>query len=316
MSSKTESNRETAKKLYEAMGMTDAALRDTDTAHLVINGNMVVGEHLVPGLEVEPTETKNGVRVTVRVLEGAIIKNPVHMCFGILPEEGLQEIEMNTIIQKNSSVSILAHCTFPNAVKVVHKMDASIEIQDGASYTYLERHVHGKKSGITVLPKARVTLGKHARFATDFELLSGRVGEINIDYETTCSDFSVLEMNAKINGTGDDRINIREIGHLKGEGARGVLTSRIAVRDRARAEVYNKLTASAPFARGHVDCKEIVQDEGVATAVPIVEVNHPKAHVTHEAAIGSVDDKQLETLMARGLNEDDAVELIIQGLLS
>jgi Fe-S cluster assembly scaffold protein SufB len=76
------------------------------------------------------------------------------------------------------------------------------------------------------------------------------------------------------------------------------------------------LTADAAFARGHVDCKEIVQDNGVATAVPIVEVHHPKAHITHEAAIGSVDSKQLETLMSRGLSEDDAVELIINGLLS
>jgi Fe-S cluster assembly scaffold protein SufB len=74
--------------------------------------------------------------------------------------------------------------------------------------------------------------------------------------------------------------------------------------------------ADAPFARGHVDCKEIVQGQGVARAVPIVEVNHPTAHVTHEAAIGRVDSKQLETLMARGLSEDEAVELIIEGLLS
>jgi len=59
-----------------------------------------------------------------------------------------------------------------------------------------------------------------------------------------------------------------------------------------------------------------VQDNGVATAVPVVEVRHPKAHITHEAAIGSVDSKQLETLMSRGLNEDDAVEIIINGLLS
>ena len=50
--------------------------------------------------------------------------------------------------------------------------------------------------------------------------------------------------------------------------------------------------------------------------VPVVDVQHPKAHVTHEAAIGSVDTKQLETLMSRGLTEDEAVELIIQGLLT
>ena len=88
------------------------------------------------------------------------------------------------------------------------------------------------------------------------------------------------------------------------------------MRGKARAEVFNKLIADAPYARGHVDCKEIVQDEASANAVPIVEVRNPHAHVTHEAAIGSVDSKQLETLMSRGLTEDEASDLIIQGLLS
>ena len=122
-------------------------------------------------------------------------------------------------------------------------------------------------------------------------------------------------MTAKINGFGDDVIKIREVGNLLGEYATGVLTSRIAAREQARAEVYSKIYANAPHARGHVDCKEIIQGDGVAQAVPIVEVAHPKARITHEAALGSVDTKQLETLMARGLSEEEATELIISGLL-
>jgi len=98
--------------------------------------------------------------------------------------------------------------------------------------------------------------------------------------------------------------------------ARGVLTTKIAIRDRAKAEVYNILTASAPYARGHVDCKEIVQGQAQAKAVPVIEVSDSKAHITHEAALGSVDSKQLQTLMSRGLSEDEGVELIIKGLLS
>jgi len=40
-----------------------------------------------------------------------------------------------------------------------------------------------------------------------------------------------------------------------------------------------------------------------------------RAKVTHEAAIGSVDKKQLETLMSRGLDESEAVDVIVRGLL-
>ena len=127
---------------------------------------------------------------------------------------------------------------------------------------------------------------------------------------------SVLDMAARISGRGDDQIRIHEKANLKEEGAHGVLRTNIAVRETAKAEIKNTMVASAAFARGHVDCKEIVQDKAIANAIPIVEVHHPKAHVTHEASIGSVDSKQLETLLCRGLTEDDATNLIIEGLLS
>ncbi len=119
-------------------------------------------------------------------------------------------------------------------------------------------------------------------------------------------------------GPGDRSIfRVRDLSlELVGEHAHGVLTSNISVRQQATAEVSNTLIATAPHARGHVDCKEIVVDQAVAHAVPIVEVRHEKAHVTHEAALGSVDGKQLETLMSRGLTEDRATDLIIEGLLA
>ncbi len=287
-----------------------------DAASLVIHGNQVVGAHLVPGLEVDATERPDGVAAVVTVKRGVRIEHPVHMCFGLLPEKGRQHIELRVTMESGSRASLMAHCTFPNAVEVTHSMEADIVVEDGAEYAYFERHVHGRDGGVLVLPRARVTVGEDARFKTEFELIRGRVGEIDIDYETSVAARSVLEMVARISGRGDDVIKINEKGRLEGEHARGVLTSYIAVRDRARAEVRNTLVASAAYARGHVDCKEIVKDQATASAIPVVDVKHPKAHVTHEASIGSVDTKQLETLMSRGLDEDEAAELIIRGLLS
>jgi Fe-S cluster assembly scaffold protein SufB len=296
---------------------TDAnILSDPETAHLVIDQNRVLGMNAVQGLTVDVDELEDGISAMIDVSEGTIIRKTVHLCFGVIPESGVQRIIMRVHAHKKSKISVLAHCVFPNAVDVQHIMDAQIDIDDGAEYSYLEKHIHSPQGGVKVYPKAAVSLGEKAKFKTEFELIRGRVGLIDIDYETTGGSGSTLEMLARVNGIENDVIVIRETAHLVGDYARGVLTTKIAVRDTAKAEVYNKLTASAPYARGHVDCKEIVQDQGVATATPIVEVKHPKAHVTHEAAIGSVDSKQLETLMSRGLSEDEAVELIIQGLLS
>jgi len=305
-----------AQKLSKASGLKHTDITRDDVAHLFLHHHDVVSSQLVPGLHVETKPYKDGIFVSIRVDENTKIAKPVHMCFGMLPETGVQHIYMDAVISSGAYLDVIAHCTFPNAVDVKHLMDATIEIQDHAHYAYFERHVHGDHGGIQVIPQSKITVKDHGHFSSEFELLKGRVGLIDMKYETTCQAFGVMEMNARINGKKDDRIKINEIGHLVGEYARGVLTSRVAVRDRARADIFNTITASAAYARGHVDCKEIIQDQGIAKATPIVEVSHPKAHVTHEASLGSVDSKQLQTLMARGLSEDDATDLIIEGLLS
>ncbi len=302
-------------ELLASIALEKEIMNDPETAHVVVDHDRVLGLRAVPGLNVDIDTIEDGIRARIRVDEGTVIGKTVHMCFGMLPKEGTQRIDMDVHVEKNASISILAHCTFPNAVDVRHIMDARIRVDDGASYSYLEKHVHGDHGGVKVIPKACIFLGENARFKTEFELVKGRVGEIDVDYETECGTGSTLEMTARINGSGDDVIRIREAGTLAAY-ATGVLTSKIAVSDNASAEIYNVLTAVGPYARGHVDCKEIVQGNATATATPIVDVRDSKAHITHEAAIGSVDSKQLQTLMSRGLSEDDATDLIIQGLLS
>jgi len=303
-------------QLYQSISVDPRHPFGDDVARVEVHENKVVGVHLVPGLKVEASETNDGIDAYIAVAEGAEIEKPVHICFGVLPETGLQHINLNIEIKQNSKASILAHCTFPNAKKVEHLMDASITIEPGARYSYFERHVHGPYGGVTVIPNAKIVVHEGGEFSTEFELIKGRAGRIRFDYVATCHARSVLEMTARINGRANDDIQIQETAHLVGEEARAALISHLALRDQARAEIYNTMTASAPRARGHVDCKEIVVGNAFAKAVPVVEVKHPMAHITHEAAIGSVDSKQLQTLLTRGLSEDEATDIIIEGLLS
>ncbi|HQH77344.1 MAG TPA: SufD family Fe-S cluster assembly protein, partial [Synergistaceae bacterium] len=52
-----------------------------------------------------------------------------------------------------------------------------------------------------------------------------------------------------------------------------------------------------------------------AEASPVVRVTHPEAELTHEAAIGRIADDKIEGLMAKGLDEEQAIDAIVAGLL-
>ncbi|HUJ19774.1 MAG TPA: SufD family Fe-S cluster assembly protein [Nitrospirota bacterium] len=305
-------------QLMQALGEAggDAAvLADQETAHLSVSGNSILSSRLVEGLEVDARETRNGISARVIVREGVNLRNPVHLCFGVLHKKGRQEIRMDVKLEKNSSATFIAHCIFPKAEKVVHKMDAKVEIGEGAEMRYSETHYHGLFGGIEVLPKLSVNVGKGGRYFTEFSLVNGRVGKLAIDYEVSTGEQAVAELVARVFGHADDEVKIREKVVLAGENARGLIKARVAIEDDAFAEITGITEGNAAGCRGHVDCMEIVKDRAVAKAIPLVQVNNPLAKVTHEAAIGSVDKRQLETLMAHGLSPEEAVDLIVKGIL-
>lgn len=305
-------------ELMEAFGEAGGdkgILANKETAHLVASGHKILSARDVKGLEVNAKETLTGISAQVTVKEGIKIRNPVHLCFGILHKKGTQKIKMDVKLQKNASAHFIAHCIFPRAEKVKHIMDAVVEIEDGAEMIYSETHYHGLYGGIEVIPRSMVKVGKNGRYFADFTLTTGRVGLLNIDYAVEAGENAVTELIARVFGHANDKIKIKEKVALSGENSRGLIKTRVALEDEALAEITGITEGKAAGARGHVDCIEIVKDNATATAIPIVSVTNALAKVTHEAAIGSVDKRQLETLMAHGLTPEEAVDIIVKGVL-
>ncbi len=290
-------------------------LANTGIAHLVASGHKILSARTIAGLEVRAKETWSGISARVTVKAGVKIQGAVHLCFGVLHKKGTQKIVMDVKLEKDASAHFIAHCIFPKAEKVRHIMDAVVDIGEGAEMRYSETHYHGLFGGIEVVPKLAVKVGKNGRYFTDFTLTAGRVGKLAIDYTVEADENAVAELVARVFGHANDVIKIRDKVLLSGPNARGLIKTRVAIEDDATAEVTGITEGNAAGARGHVDCMELVKDRAVAKAVPIVQVNNPLAKVTHEAAIGSVDKRQMETLMAHGLSPEEAVDVIVKGIL-
>lgn len=296
-------------------GVNPAPLLVANTAHLVAYGQKVVSVQEIPGLAMQAKLVGDEIQVSLTVKESVSITQPVHLCLGLFEPGGEQKIRLQLLLESAASASLMAHCLFTRPKSASHQMQAEIVLADGAHLRYTESHFHGPSGGMEVRPRACIHLGTGARIFSDFSLITGRVGLLDIDYDVEVGENAIAEFTSKIHGRGRDWIRIRERLVLAGNNARGLIKSRIAVADDAVAEVIGITEGNAAGARGHVDCLEIVRDRGQVSANPLVKVTHSQAKVTHEAAIGSVDHQQLETLMARGLDPNVAVDLIVSGIL-
>jgi uncharacterized protein len=286
--------------------------------HFYVEKNKVLSAFAPMGVIMRKQETKNGVEAKVIVKKGAKIAEPLFFCFGILKTKDSQFIVPNIEIQEGAEVKIIAHCSFPHALNVKHEMEALFKIGKNAKFTYEEYHYHGTKSGAVVFPKLNLKLNESAIFDSKFILSKGTVGRVKIEIEAELLKNSRISLETKVLGSSKkDNVVIIDKVWLKGENSKSLIKMRAAAKNGGTVLMQGETYALARGCVGHVDCQEIVVGQGsVARAVPIVEVKNDQARITHEASVGKINQKELETLMTRGLNEDEATELIINALMA
>jgi Fe-S cluster assembly protein SufB len=75
-----------------------------------------------------------------------------------------------------------------------------------------------------------------------------------------------------------------------------------------------KILPSAHGARNFTQCDSLlIGDQCAAHTFPYVEVKNPSATVEHEASTSKISEDQLFYCLQRGLSEEDAVNLIVNG---
>ena len=317
---KEDNDKEIVNKLLEnaelASEGTDIAskLHDAEMPRLLLHKNKIVGMKTIPGLEVNAKETKKGVRAEVRIKRGFKIDKPIYLCFGVLEDSFEQNIDMHFVAEENSNSKVYAFCTFPKGKKVSHIMKGLFELKKGAKFQYQEFHYHGK-DGAFVDTKIKVLAGEQSSFVTSFNLLYGAVGTLNYILNGYLDDKAKLISVAKVKSKNTDVVLVDENAELKGSESVTVLKSRLIASENSKAKFVGKVVGIGDNSRGHVDCKEILIDNGIAETIPQLKVINKKARLTHEAAIGSVDKKELQTLEARGLTREEAIDLIVKGML-
>jgi len=303
-------------EVLEKEGEDISAITENLGASMVINKDEVLHANSSKGVIIEHKKITDGVEATVIVKENHIEPKPIHLCFGMLPKEGKQVIKSKIIVEKDGKAKILSHCIFPNAINIEHIMEGEIIIEEGGELEYTEEHYHPDNGGIVVVPKTKVLVKKGGRYKSSYHQRVGRAGKLFIDYDVELQEESKGELLTKVFGKVDDEIETKERITLTGRRANGLIKSRIVLKGNAKSKFIGITEGIAPETKAHVDCNEVIMENATASAIPEIISHHPSAKMTHEAAIGQIDAKQLQTLMAKGLSEEEAIDIIVKGLLA
>ena len=260
------------------------------------------------------TYLEDGDGFFVRVKAGYHIKSPMQSCMLLDQNRSIQNIHNIIIVEDGASLEMITGCTTTHhANDSLHVGVTEMYLGDDANLSYSMIHSWGDKT--SVRPRTKSVLGKRSNYINDYVILNP-VGDLQSFPVSDLSEGASTTYNTMCIAHAGSDIDTGGMVNLNGVGSRAEIMSR-SISMGGKMCARGRLVGNSPGAKAHLECRSIILKDGGSTlAIPELEAHVADVEMTHEAAVGKIARDQIEYLMSRGLDEDQAVSMIVRGFLS
>lgn len=251
--------------------------------------------------------------IFVRAGKGIRPEKPVQACFNIAKNGFSQKVHNIIIAEENSEIHIITGCSTSDHVQSgLHIGLSEFFVKKGATLKYTMIHDWGEN--ICVRPRTAVHVEEGGVFISNYISLKP-VGSLESNPVTILEKNATANFNSVLVAGKGSCMDVGAIVELNGPGARTEIISRAIV---AGGSIISRghIKGNVKGVKGHLECKGLILKDGSLHAIPELSGCTPGVEMSHEAAVGKIDKREIEYLMARGLDENEAVSTIVRGFLN
>ena len=263
-------------------------------------------------------EEKDGISTGffVRSLPGTKEIFPVQACMFINDSEVMQTAHNIIIAEENSELHLITGCaTGDDISSAMHIGISEMYLKPGAKITYTM--VHNWAEQVEVRPRTAIKLADNATYINNY-ILTSPVRSVQSYPTAYCDGKNSRAVFQSIQG--GKKNSIIDVGsrvYLNAEGAKSEIISRSISQDESQIYSRGHLAGTVPKVKGHLECHGLVlSDDSMIYAVPELEASSANLEMSHEAAVGKIDQNEINYLTSRGITEEEAASMIVRGFLS
>ncbi len=252
----------------------------------------------------------------IYVPPGVSVELPLQAYFRI-NAENMGQFERTLIIaDEGAQVHYVEGCSAPVYTSdSLHSAVVEIIVGQGARVTYTTIQNWSSNVYNLVTKRARVEAEGH------MEWIDGNIGsQLTMKYPAVVMvgpKASGEVLSVAYAGPGQHQDTGAKMTHAAPETTSKIVSKSIS-KDGGRTS-YRGLVRVEPDAGGcksHVQCDALILDEdSISDTYPYMEVGSQDAVIGHEATVSKVADEQLFYLMSRGLSEEQAMGMIVNGFV-
>lgn len=250
----------------------------------------------------------------IRSAPGVHVQEPVQSCLYIAKEGFSQNVHNVVIAEEGSHLQVITGCaTSPHLVSGLHVGVSEFYVKKGAQLHFTMIHDWGAK--VNVRPRTVVHVEAGGVFVSNYISLRP-VGSLQM-FPTTYLDGegAVARFNSVLVAAKGCHLDVGSRVVLNAPGTRAEIISR-AIAAGGTIVARGELIGKVEGIKAHLECKGLILKEGLMHAIPELRGYLPGVEMSHEAAVGKIDQGEIEYLMARGVDEEEAVSMIVRGFLN
>ncbi|MGQ9688772.1 MAG: SufB/SufD family protein [Desulfobaccales bacterium] len=251
----------------------------------------------------------------IRALPGAHITAPVETCLYIKTEKFSQHVHNLVIVEPGASLHIITGCTtHPGVRSGLHIGVSEFYVRQGATLTFTM--VHNWAEDVHVRPRTGVLVDAGGRYISNYVLLKPVKTVQMYPTVTLTGEGAITRLQSIFIAHPGCELDVGGRVVLKAPGTRAEVIAR-SLSMGGRCISRGHLVGEVPEVKAHLECRGLIlSPHGVIYAVPELEGQAAGVDMSHEAAVGRIAQEEIEYLMARGLDEEEAVSTIVRGFLS
>lgn len=237
---------------------------------------------------------------------------PLQSCLFMQKAE-IQTVHNIIIAEEGAELHLITGCTSSiGREKGTHYGITEIYVGKDALISNTMIHTWGEN--INVYPRSAAKVDENGTFLSNYVSLKP-VGNVQMYPVADLSgENAVARFNSVVLAPEGSHLDLGQRAILNGEGSSAELVSRM-ITSGGTVIARSHIAGISENTKGHIECKGLILEDGVIHSIPEVEGRLKNTELTHEAAVGKIARDEIEYLMARGLDEEEATATIIRGFL-
>ncbi|TFF96821.1 SufD family Fe-S cluster assembly protein [Candidatus Thorarchaeota archaeon] len=251
----------------------------------------------------------------IRAKAGHKVEMPVQTCLVLKKGKSIQNVHNIIIAEEGSEMHIITGCATPSDVEhSLHLGVSEFYVKGNAKLTFTMVHKWSDK--VDVRPRSATIVEDNGVFVSSYAVLSPLRSIQTFPKVRLAGRNSHADLYSVVYGTKQSKYDIGGALILEAPATSGKIISRSIATEQSEIIARGDLIGKHTGAKARLECNGLLlSDEAEIGAVPALRASSEGVELSHEATVGKVGAEQLNYLMSRGLTEEEATTIIVNGFV-